>query len=174
MSDRTSDLPKTLRSILRQAEASYPDLSHRLWEVWEDALGAEVAGRSFPRGFRAGRLTVGVSSAAWMQQLGFLREPMKEALNRALGSELVRDIRLQVATPEPQRPPRAPDGPPPWFSHSLDPATEARLAEEVSSIADPDLRASALRARVRAAQASAFRADREAPPPRECTGRKRR
>jgi len=47
-------------------------------------------------------LAVRVSSAAWMQELQFMKEEIRERLNARLGAELVRDIYfVSGATSEP-------------------------------------------------------------------------
>jgi hypothetical protein len=174
MSDRASDLSHLLQTVLRRAEASYPDRAHRVWEVWEEAVGPELAKRSAPLSLRRGRLVVAVTTAPWMQQLSFLRETIRDSLNRALGHDLVREVRFRLATPEPAPPPRAPAPPPPWLDQPLDPAALAAIDEEVSVISDLEVRRVVREARCRAEQVRRFREGREATPPRGSSGRRGR
>ncbi|MBI5015651.1 MAG: DUF721 domain-containing protein [Deltaproteobacteria bacterium] len=168
------DLPALLRELLRRAEASYPDRSHRLWEVWEEAVGADVAQRAYPLELRRGRLTLAVATAPWMQQLSLLREQLREAVNRALGTELVRDVRFRLCPPEPPPPPRSAATPPAWLGEPLDPEVHAEIDAELAPIGDPALRASLRQVRVRAEQARRYRQRREAAEPPPSTGRSRR
>ncbi len=158
-----SRLPPLLGDLLRRAEASYPDQGHRLWDVWEEALGPAVAGRSYPLSLRSGRLTVAVASAAWMQELSFLREEMRRSLNAALSSDVVREVRLRLATPEPPPPPRRRAEPPPWLAVPLSAEVRAELEAEVAAIPDPELRAAVLRVRTQAERARAFKEARAEP-----------
>lgn len=159
------ELPSLIRGLLRRAEASYPDVAHRLWDVWEEAVGAEVARRAYPLELRRGRLTLAVESAPWMQQLSMLRETLRESVNAALGAELVREIRFRNQPPAPPPPARHRAPPPAWLDEP--PPTEALAAieEQIASVADPALRETLRQVRVRAEQVRRFREAREEPPP---------
>ncbi|BDV41769.1 hypothetical protein GURASL_06920 [Geotalea uraniireducens] len=70
----------------------------RIWLVWESVVGEQIATKARPVKFRDGTLTVAVYNAPWMQQLNFLKGKIVQALNRALGEELVREIYLRAGT----------------------------------------------------------------------------
>ena len=169
-----NDLPAVLQGLLRGAEASYPDRAHRLWEVWEQAVGPDVARRSYPAELRRGRLTVAVENAAWMQQLSFLREQLRDALNQAVGQEVVKEIRMRQAPPDRPPPPRGREPPPPWLSEPLDAPALRAIDEEVSALSDPDLRELLRRVRVRAEQARRHRAGPGGPEPPPSSAPRRR
>lgn len=164
-----SDLPDALHELLRKTEAAYPDRAHLVWEHWEEAVGAELAKRSSPLELRRGRLVVAVSSAPWMQQLSFLREQLREALNAAVGQEIVREIRFRVKTVDPPPPPRKPAPPPAWLDQPLPDDALAAIDRDVSVIADPALRSVVRDVRRRAAQVALFREVPTAPGPRPST-----
>lgn len=174
MTKPTRDLPNVIHDLLSRAEASYADTSHRLWDVWEEAVGPEIARRSYPLELRRGRLTLGVASAPWMQQLSLLRERLRDAVNQALGTELVREVRFRLVAPEPTRPRRQLAPPPPWLSVPLDPEALGAIDAELSAVADPGLRAALRQVRIRAEQARRFRQDREEPVPPASTAQSRR
>lgn len=166
MPQRTSGIQTLLRNLLQRAEASYPDHAHRVWEVWEEAVGPEVAKRSSPLSLRRGSLVVAVANAPWMQQLSFLRETIRDSVNRALGQDLVREVRFRLGEAETGRGLREARVPPPWLGQPLDAATLATIDREVSSIADEELRGAVRQARVRAEQFRNFTGGpRAAPPP---------
>lgn len=175
MAKSLDDLSRVLQDVLRRAESSYPDRSHRVWEVWDAAVGPDVAARSRPLSLRSGRLTVAVESPAWMQQLSFLREAMRDAVNRAIGETLVREVRLRIAEAEPPPPPPRPaPGPPPWLSQDLPSTVSEAVDREVAVIRDPQLREAVRQTRLRAEQARRFREDpAAAPPPGSSRGRQR-
>lgn len=173
MSQSPDDLSRVLQRVMRQAEASYPDRSHRIWEVWDAAVGPEVAARSRPVSLRSGRLSVAVESPAWMQQLSFLRETVRDAVNRALGEDLVREVRLRIAEAEPP-PPRNPAGPPPWLHREVPPDVAEAVDREVACIRDPTLREAVRQTRLRAEQLRRFREAPEGAPPRARSARPRR
>ncbi len=175
MAKSVDDLPHLLHQVLRRAEAGYPDQSHRVWDVWARAVGPEVAERSQPLSVRAGRLTVAVANAAWMQQLSFLRESIRDAVNAALGVALVKEVRLRIAETEAPRPAvHQPSGPPPWLSQELPAGVVRAVEREVEAIQDPEVREAVRQIRLRAEQVRVFREDRAAAPPPESSGPRRR
>ena len=72
----------------------------KIWLVWNAAVGKQIAAKARPVSFRDGILTVGVSSAPWMQQLTFLKTGMIEKINECLGRDLVRDLYLKAGQPQ--------------------------------------------------------------------------
>ncbi len=69
----------------------------RIWELWENAVGDAIAQNAKPSAFNNGTLIVNVSSSVWLQQLRFHQQAMQDALNLALGSNLVNKIRFTIA-----------------------------------------------------------------------------
>jgi hypothetical protein len=65
---------------------------YRLWTFWADEVGAAIAARAQPTAFRGGLLTVAVNGHAWMQELQFLKETLRERLNARLGQAAITDI----------------------------------------------------------------------------------
>jgi predicted nucleic acid-binding Zn ribbon protein len=133
--------PSELSSLLPTLFTAKP-LGKRLreaviWRVWDRAVGEQIASKARPAAFREGVLTVVVSSAPWMQQLGFFKRQMIEAVNRDLGEELVRDIYLKAGSvsaptesPQPVKPSR----------RELTSQERERIQQDAASIADDDLR----------------------------------
>lgn len=68
----------------------------KLWKKWSEYVGPTMAQGCEPVGYYRGKLYVGVKSAAWMQQLVFMREPMKDAINKKLQQQYVREIHLTM------------------------------------------------------------------------------
>jgi hypothetical protein len=108
-----------------------------IWQVWDCAVGKQIASRARPVSFRAGTLTVAVSSAPWMQQLTFLKKGIMEKLNGLLGEELVLDIYLKAGKAEPAKSRK-----PPEIRHErpLSPGERQKIAEQTDSVSDPELR----------------------------------
>lgn len=107
--DRVAD---TLRHVLQRIDPQRRLAVYRVWTFWQDAVGAPVAARAQPAGYRDGVLSVRVAGAAWMQELQFMKEEVRERLNARLGAELIRDIYFISGTVEPpHRPPPAPTPP---------------------------------------------------------------
>lgn len=89
---RVATIADPLRRVLQRIDPDHRLKVYRLWTFWRDEVGAAIAARAEPAGYRAGVLSVRVNSAAWMQELQFMKEEVRERLNTRLGEELIRDI----------------------------------------------------------------------------------
>lgn len=63
-------------------------------QCWTKVVGPEIASRTEPDGFSRGTLRVRASTAAWQNELTFLKAQIRDKLNELLGSALVKDIRV--------------------------------------------------------------------------------
>lgn len=70
----------------------------KIWEIWKDVVGEQIADRAQPISIRNGILTIGVAGSAWMQQLTFLKKEILNKLNELAGEQLVKEIYLKAAT----------------------------------------------------------------------------
>lgn len=108
----------------------------RIWLVWDDAVGAQIAAKARPVSIRDGMLTVAVANSPWMQQLTFLKQGIIDKLNAQLGCELVRDIFLKSGQVE-----ASPT--PPNRIHSplrqLSSNEIIGIAEQTATVTDPEL-----------------------------------
>lgn len=95
-----------LQDLLHRLRLSEPLEAWRAVEIWPEAVGEKIASRARAVGCRGGVLTVEVESPVWMAELTYLRRKLAEELNRRLGSEVVREIRLR---PSGGRDSRSPD-----------------------------------------------------------------
>ena len=74
-----------------------PDLAlHRVWDIWDEALGPQIARNARPTAFKGRLLLVSVSSSAWLQQLRFQKAEMIARVNAALGDARVDDIKFKI------------------------------------------------------------------------------
>jgi hypothetical protein len=69
-------------------------LRWKLWKKWDFYVGGSIASNSEPVGFVRGNLYVWVKNSSWMQQLVFMREPMRDSINKKLGFIYVKNITL--------------------------------------------------------------------------------
>jgi len=61
---------------------------------WPAVAGPRLARHTRAVSFRDGTLAVEVEGSAWMHELGFLKHELVRNLNRHLGADVVRDVRL--------------------------------------------------------------------------------
>ncbi len=109
-SQHPSRLADCLERVLGRIDPHQRLKVYRVWTFWEEEVGKTVASRAQPTGYRGGVLSVRVSGHAWMQELQFLKETIRERLNGRLGEELIRDIYFVSGappTPDPRPPPKA-------------------------------------------------------------------
>ncbi len=79
-----------------KSELSVQFIRWKLWKKWSDFVGPTMGAVSEPVGYHRGILYVWVKNSAWMQQLVFMREPMKETINKKLQQNYVYEIRLTM------------------------------------------------------------------------------
>lgn len=107
---RPDRLADALRQVLQRIDPERRLPAYRTWAIWAEAVGAAVAAHAEPAGFRDGVLSVRVAGSAWMQELQFMKDTLRERLNERLGAPLIRDIYLvsgavNVPAPAPSAPP---------------------------------------------------------------------
>jgi predicted nucleic acid-binding Zn ribbon protein len=83
-----------LEELLDALNLRDPMAGWKAVELWPEVVGARVAAHARATAFRDGVLYVEVDTAAWMNELAYLRRQMASDLNSRLGSERVTDIRL--------------------------------------------------------------------------------
>lgn len=114
----------------------------RIWLLWEEAVGRQIASQAQPVTLRDGILTVAVASAPWMQELNFLKRGIVVKLNALLGEPLVREIFLKAGRIEPPLPPEPEPRP---AGRELTTAERELIAAETATVDDPEVRASLAR-----------------------------
>jgi len=114
--------------------------AHRVFAVWEDAVGPQVAAHAGPVKLRRGVLQVHVDQNGWLQQLVYLKPLLLEKINERLGYNAIADVQLRLGALSPQPsarscPTQAAESPPP-----LPPDAAARIGRDIDRIRDPALR----------------------------------
>ncbi|MDX2166911.1 MAG: DUF721 domain-containing protein [Deltaproteobacteria bacterium] len=133
--DRVAD---ALRQVVQRIDPDRRLGAYRVWTFWAEAVGPTVAARAEPAAFRDGVLSVRVSGAAWMQELQFMQEELREQLNARLGAPLIRDIYFVSGRVTPRAaaqppPPRDEPSEPPIAMPAL---KDARLAALMARLAE--------------------------------------
>lgn len=71
-------------------------LRWKLWKKWDEFAGPTISAYTEPVGYVRGTLYVWVKNSSWMQQLVFMREPLRDSLNQKLGFVYVKSIFLTL------------------------------------------------------------------------------
>ena len=134
-----ADFARLLGDLRRQEPWARKLSRHRVFRVWEAAVGEGLARVARPAAVRGGRLFVEVSDSAWVQELKLRESELLKRLNEALGREEFTGLtfRLGEWAPEAGRPGGDPPAPSPARIFAEDePAIEAAL----EGLGDPELR----------------------------------
>jgi predicted nucleic acid-binding Zn ribbon protein len=134
---RPASVSELLSSIFSGKPAGSRLKEGKIWEVWNSAVGPQIASRARPTAIRNGILTVAVNSSPWLQQLNFLKVGIRDKLNEAIGEEMIKDIFLKAGTfkeePSEEKIPKPSKRP-------LTAQEEAVIAKTTEEIIDPELR----------------------------------
>lgn len=91
-------LPRLLRDLASGRSAQVI----RIWERWEEAVGAEIAAHCRPLALRGDELEVVVESSVWSQELALRTPAILAGLRAAFGDGAPSKLRLRVARFEPR------------------------------------------------------------------------
>ena len=83
-----------LEELLNTLNLRDPIAGWKAVDLWPEVVGPRVAAHARATGFRDGVVYVEVDTAAWMNELAYLRRQIAGDLNARLGSERVSEIRL--------------------------------------------------------------------------------
>ncbi|MFQ5665283.1 MAG: DUF721 domain-containing protein [Candidatus Binatia bacterium] len=89
-----SRVGSVLRDVLERVDPEHEMRAYSIWTFWNDEVGDMIARRAQPAQFRNGILFISVATQSWMQELQFMKNTIRDRLNRRLGGDLVRDIYL--------------------------------------------------------------------------------
>ncbi len=88
-------LGDVIPSLLRVLKGQIESPIHKVVELWESAVGAEVAAHAKPLRLTNGLLVVSVDSSVWAAELArFRSEEIIRRVNHAVGSPQVRQLRF--------------------------------------------------------------------------------
>lgn len=91
---------KTIGTILDKALKSFGlegKMRHyKAFEIWDEAVGEQIAKVATPYDIKGKTLFVKVRDAVWMRQLMFLEGALRDKLNSVSGGEVVNKIVFRV------------------------------------------------------------------------------
>ena len=68
----------------------------QIWNLWDRAVGENIAKNARPEAFKGKLLLVNVTSSAWAHELQFLKSDIIAKVNEVLGKALVEEIKFKV------------------------------------------------------------------------------
>jgi predicted nucleic acid-binding Zn ribbon protein len=96
MAKKVQKIDKVLRKTLRKMDLDTKLEGYRIWLLWRDIVGEQVAQRTQPERLRNRILFVRVSSSTWMQQLQTMKPMMLEKIHKVIRGAAIRDIRFSL------------------------------------------------------------------------------
>ncbi len=88
-----------LQGLLQNSKSQLADgfLRWRLEKQWPRVVGATIGEQTLPVAFERGTLHIWVRHSAWMQQLWFFQEAIKEKVNAHMGRPWVTQVRFTLS-----------------------------------------------------------------------------
>lgn len=71
-------------------------LRWKIWRKWAEFVGASIGEHSEPVGYVRGTLYVWVKNSTWMQQMVFMKNPIRDQINKKLGFNFVKNIHFTL------------------------------------------------------------------------------
>ena len=99
--------PEQLRDLLGDLGGKLglasPNEVGKVWARWAEIVGPAIADHADPTSLRGGVLRIRVDSPTWATELGYLAGEIRDRINRAVATELVREVRVWIAPREDRR-----------------------------------------------------------------------
>lgn len=88
-----------LQALLQNSKSELSDgfTRWKLEQQWHDIVGSTISEQTMPVAFERGILHIWVRHSAWMQQLWFLQDAIKEKVNAHLGKTWVHQVRFTLS-----------------------------------------------------------------------------
>ena len=69
---------------------------YRLWEIWENVVGKQVAQNTNPARWQGTTLIVTVTNASWMQELTYLKDELTVKIKVAVPGIKITNIKYEI------------------------------------------------------------------------------
>jgi len=88
-----------LQGLLQNSKSALADgfQRWRLEQQWPSIVGSTIAEQTLPVAYEKGTLYIWVRHSAWMQQLWYFREPIKDKVNEHLGKNWVQQVKFTLS-----------------------------------------------------------------------------
>ncbi len=104
MAKRIHRIDKVLQKTLRNMDLDAKLEGYRIWLLWRDIVGEQVARKTQPEKLRNRILFIRVSSSPWMQQLQTMKPMLLERIHKTIQGGAIRDIRFSLGEVIPPNP----------------------------------------------------------------------
>ena len=89
---------EVLQSLFENGKSPLSDqfLRWKLWAKWDEVVGPTISKNAEPVGFQRGVLIVWVRNSSWMQQMIFMKDHIRNAINEKFDNNFVKYIRFTL------------------------------------------------------------------------------
>jgi predicted nucleic acid-binding Zn ribbon protein len=91
-----TEIGSILHRVLDQYRPKADQELCKVWDLWDIAVGSEIAANARPAAFRGRRLLVHVSNSTWLHHLRFMEKELITKINGALGAERIESFQLKI------------------------------------------------------------------------------
>jgi len=91
-----TDIGSVLDKVLHQYRPKADQELCKVWDIWDVAVGPDIAVNARPAAFKGDILLVHVSNSSWLHHLRFLENELVAKVNEALGAARIRTIQLKI------------------------------------------------------------------------------
>ncbi len=137
MSKRIDKIDRVLRKTIRKMDLESKLEGYRIWTLWDEIVGEQIAGRAQPDRLRNRILFIRVSSSTWMQQLQILKPTLLEKIHQTVKGGVIKDIRFLLG--EVNRPPQ-PSPRPQTENRSKTTGLTGEIEPHLKQVKDAELR----------------------------------
>jgi predicted nucleic acid-binding Zn ribbon protein len=87
-----------LQALLSNGKSQIGDgfLRWRLEQAWPEVVGDTIAAQTLPCALEFGTLYIWVKHSAWMQQLWFFQDMIRDKTNAYLGKAIVKEVKFTL------------------------------------------------------------------------------
>ena len=91
-----TNIGSILNRVLDQYRPKADQELCKVWDLWDNAVGSEIAANARPAAYKGRRLLVHVSNSNWLHHLRFMERDLIARINGALGAERIESIQLKI------------------------------------------------------------------------------
>jgi hypothetical protein len=125
-------LQKTFRTLDLEAKLD----GYRIWPLWHEMVGEQIARRAQPERIRNRVLFIRVASSTWMQQLQTMKPVLLEKIHKITRQSSIEDIRFslgEVTAP-------SPTAVEPLAAKQAEVMLKPEMEDQIGSVQDAELR----------------------------------
>lgn len=148
---RLERLGEFLPAALVKEKIFIPTMPPGMANLWNRAVGPQIARQTEPCRLRQGVLYVTVTTPAWMQQLQYMKDEILEKVNSLEPEQKIVKIRYSIGQVTPRAGQADPPPGAPLDENRLGKRDRRLMDQHLSSIGDEDLKEAIRRAMIREA-----------------------